>query len=261
MAITRQDGKVEFEGATLAGPYTDGRFLCSDYGIGWWARVWNGSAPVAVSVGATDVGADHVDRVTVDATPEVLAAVSAWETDQAERRSLEGEAARLFDAWTTVRQGDAVVVFKGRKVAKGTLGVVRWIGQGTWGVRVGLAVKGSEALVYTAFDNVKRDHSDNAAAAEVDAAHESAIWYESNVVKAQKALQATGLQKGDKVTPKSGAYAGRTCRIIWAGTRQGQARVGVVPAAKGRFDADWLPVTDATGGEALTFQGLRGRTV
>jgi hypothetical protein len=52
---------------------------------------------------------------------------------------------------------DATVeVFKGRKVAKGTVGVVKWVGDTGYGERVGLAVDGTEGLVYTAITNCRR---------------------------------------------------------------------------------------------------------
>lgn len=240
MAITRQEtGKVEFEGAVLS-VYTSGRFAMSDYGVARIAVVWNGSSITETGLGYEDIGS--LDACTVDATPEVVAAAEAWRKDQAARRSAETRANELLREWMTVRKGDAVVVVKGRKVAKGTKGVVAWIGDNQFGTSVGLAVEGVSGLTFTSITNVKRDHSDAAAAAEMDAAHESAKWFDANVYAAKRALAATGVVKGSKVTPKSGTYAGRVCRVIWTGTRNGEARVGVVPATKGRFDADWLPV-------------------
>lgn len=53
-----------------------------------------------------------------------------------------------------VQKGATVVVARGRKVPHGTVGVVRWEGDGEWGPRVGLSVEGEDKLVYTAFKNV-----------------------------------------------------------------------------------------------------------
>jgi hypothetical protein len=53
-----------------------------------------------------------------------------------------------------VKKGTLVSVTRGRKVPHGTVGVVRWEGDGEWGPRVGLSVVGEEKLVYTAFKNV-----------------------------------------------------------------------------------------------------------
>lgn len=54
-----------------------------------------------------------------------------------------------------VQRGSSVTVVRGRKVPRGTLGVVRWEGDGEWGPRVGLSVEGQEKLVYTALKNVE----------------------------------------------------------------------------------------------------------
>ncbi|MBQ73343.1 MAG: hypothetical protein CMJ67_10610 [Planctomycetaceae bacterium] len=53
-----------------------------------------------------------------------------------------------------VQKGALVVVVRGRKVPRGTMGVVRWEGDGDYGPRVGLAVEGEDKLVYTAYKNV-----------------------------------------------------------------------------------------------------------
>ena len=53
-----------------------------------------------------------------------------------------------------VQKGATVVVARGRMVPHGTVGVVRWEGDGEWGPRVGLSVEGEDKLVYTAFKNV-----------------------------------------------------------------------------------------------------------
>lgn len=51
-------------------------------------------------------------------------------------------------------KGCTVVVARGRKVAKGTTGVVRWLGEDNYGkARVGIAVEGTQGLVYTAASN------------------------------------------------------------------------------------------------------------
>lgn len=53
-----------------------------------------------------------------------------------------------------VQKGTTVVVARGRKVPRGTVGVVMWEGDGEYGPRVGLAVEGEDKLVYTAHKNV-----------------------------------------------------------------------------------------------------------
>jgi hypothetical protein len=55
-----------------------------------------------------------------------------------------------------ILKGMHVVVVKGRKVPLGTAGVVKWTGVDSYDTpRVGLAVEGTEKLVYTATANVK----------------------------------------------------------------------------------------------------------
>lgn len=53
-----------------------------------------------------------------------------------------------------VQKGALVVVARGRKVPRGTVGMVMWEGDGDYGPRVGLAVEGEDKLVYTAHRNV-----------------------------------------------------------------------------------------------------------
>ena len=53
-------------------------------------------------------------------------------------------------------KGDTVEVFKGRKVPKGTIGIVRWQGIDGWdNEKVGLEVEGEDGLVFTAQANVR----------------------------------------------------------------------------------------------------------
>jgi hypothetical protein len=160
-----------------------------------------------------------------------------------------------------IEKGKAVEVFKGRKVAKGTKGIVRWIGSNRWGYSVGLAIEGQDKLVFTALDNVRLDESQGALAAEIEAAHESALYVAGRLALAAdveaNVLPSVKLAKGDKVTPKSGTYAGRVCRVIWVGARPEGVKVGVVPVVKPVFPhgsygrpawptmpADWLNVAE-----------------
>ena len=55
-----------------------------------------------------------------------------------------------------ILKGDTVRVVKGRKVPLGTVGIVRWIGQDSYGkLKLGLAVEGEKSLVFTAASNVQ----------------------------------------------------------------------------------------------------------
>lgn len=75
----------------------------------------------------------NVISVEVDATPETLAAVEAWKAAEEIKRlaavAAAKEAARLADL-ATPDKGKIVVVARGRKVAKGTVGEVFWVGVG-----------------------------------------------------------------------------------------------------------------------------------
>lgn len=163
-----------------------------------------------------------------------------------------------------IEKGMAVEVVRGRKVPLGTKGVVRWLGSNHCGTSVGLAVPGSEKLVFTAITNVEPDESPEAKAAEVEAAHESALWFEgkrseglANKAAAEAALPGVGLKKGDKVMPSEGLYMNRWCRVIWVGATREGLRVGVVPVVKPqivrgrpvfpRLNAEWLPLASVAG--------------
>lgn len=54
---------------------------------------------------------------------------------------------------TIIRKGRNVKVVKGRKVPKGTVGTVFWVGVGEWGERVGLKDE-KETVHWTSADNV-----------------------------------------------------------------------------------------------------------
>lgn len=85
-----------------------------------------------------------VATVTVDATPEVLAAVQAIKDAEEAERVRREQVRRLQAAeaeWNSVSRGKTMTVFKGRKVAKGTTGFVFWTGPDGYGkTRVGLAL-------------------------------------------------------------------------------------------------------------------------
>jgi hypothetical protein len=65
---------------------------------------------------------------------------------------------REHAAQGVIHKGATVRVVKGRKVAKGTVGVVRWLGEDSWNadaMRLGLAVEGQTKLVYVTSANVE----------------------------------------------------------------------------------------------------------
>ncbi len=125
-----------------------------------YALVWDAEAgcPKAICLGVSyDRREGESTIVTIDATPEVLAAYEAWKVAEKARKDAEEaarwEAIRMAEA-KQPRKGRIIKVVKGRKVPKGTTGVCIWIGQGDWGTRVGL--KTEDGTVYwTAASNVE----------------------------------------------------------------------------------------------------------
>lgn len=103
------------------------------------AVVWTGEGTREVCYGTTRYGYPRGNGAIVDATPEVRAEYDAWREGLRRGRAFaeaEAEAARP-------RVGSRVVVTRGRKVAKGTRGVVMWVGTARYGAsvrtRVGIA--------------------------------------------------------------------------------------------------------------------------
>jgi hypothetical protein len=75
----------------------------------------------------------HHISVEVDATAETLEAVAAFKAEQVRKEAARKEAAREAERQVelkTPRVGKIVVVARGRKVPKGTTGVVIWYGPG-----------------------------------------------------------------------------------------------------------------------------------
>jgi hypothetical protein len=109
---------------------------------------------------ATTRGWTYPNSASVDATPEVLEAYAAFRKAADERRRAEHEASRKAELKAAIereakepRKGGRAKVVKGRKVPKGTEGVVIWVGGGDWGPRVG--IKDDAGTVHwTALGNV-----------------------------------------------------------------------------------------------------------
>lgn len=79
----------------------------------------------------------------VDANDLIMEIYEAYERGFAFARKLEAYDTREYraaEARRTVLHGSVVRVTKGRKVAKGTEGIVFWIGSSGWGEKVGLGL-------------------------------------------------------------------------------------------------------------------------
>lgn len=160
-----------YAGATLD-TYTDSdvRIMSDVWADMYGALVWSDEdqRPIKIVTGNSEFGSSAT--VTIDATPEVKAKYKAWvaaEDAKAEERRIHGEAvdkerrrkAREAEARERLignpGKGDLVVVVKGRKVPKGTVGVIKWEGGNDYGPRIGMAVEGEDKLVYTSPSNVE----------------------------------------------------------------------------------------------------------
>jgi len=122
----------------------------------FYAIVWEtpapgrgGPYPAKVTYGTTR-GWTYPNHAVVDATPEVQAAYAAYTAE----RQAEARARARLERLAEVRTGKLVRVVRGRKVAKGTLGIVHWVGDGTYGERVGLTDAAGQAH-WTASSNVE----------------------------------------------------------------------------------------------------------
>lgn len=163
--------KPTYEGATLD-TYTDHnvRVMSDVWADLYGALVWcdEKQKPIKIGTGNSEFGSGT--KVTIDATAEVQAKYEAWqaaEAAKAEERRIHNEAmerdrhlkARESEARSRLignpRKGDTVVVVKGRKVPKGTVGIIKWEGASDYGPRIGMAVEGENKLVYTSPSNVE----------------------------------------------------------------------------------------------------------
>ena len=119
-------------------------------------------AVVGVSVGTGYDGDPEAYRAAVvTATPEVVAKADAWERERQFHYTRAVAATEAMYKAGEVTKGKRVTVVKGRKVAKGTEGVVLWMGDGGYGMRVMLGLGEKDAtgtyaeVVYTALGNVQ----------------------------------------------------------------------------------------------------------
>lgn len=166
--LERYEGEVCYVGKVVK-TWTSNDRVMSDV---WETRRW-----VAVAeddgtftdkcLGCVDYNGKYLTAdYTVDASPELIAKYEAEKKREADERNAR-QAKRLKDQADAearyrvleVCKGDDVVVYKGRKVPKGTKGVCIWIGSNQWGYRCG--VKDAEGKVWwTALDNVKKANED-----------------------------------------------------------------------------------------------------
>ena len=148
MAITwidkdRKVVKVTHEGLVLVASETRCVRVMSDiYSDETYARVWNpekGEAEWVHINSCFELFAGPRGLAVVDATPETL---KAWDDLKAEQKRQRQYEERLVtehyrkQAWDSPERGKQMRVVRGRKIPKGTEGIVFWVREG----RVGLAL-------------------------------------------------------------------------------------------------------------------------
>lgn len=111
----------------------------------FYAIVWDAAKGDFIEVTyATTRGWTYGNSATVDAPAELIEAYRA-------KCAAEAKAAAVARAKRNVRKGVEVVVVKGRKIAKGTKGVVTWFGADKYrrnAYRAGVRFEGSTDVVF-----------------------------------------------------------------------------------------------------------------
>jgi len=111
-----------------------------------YALVWDDELqePRKYSLGIHDSICPIHDTAEVDATPDILAKLEAHEDRQElirQERERIREIGELRFAHNRVERGKRMKVVRGRKVPKGTTGVVFWLGVDNWGnTKAGIAL-------------------------------------------------------------------------------------------------------------------------
>ncbi len=154
-------GEVTYAGKVLSTHWKSGVRIMSDvYADVHYAVIFDGGKSFTVSTGNDEMGA--TDEVTIDATPEVKRAYLCEQilADNLEiRRAYASHLAWLRTEASQLTKGKFVRVVKGRKVAKGTEGILFWMsnpGDSQWGIRVGIRDARGE-VYWTSADNVEVD--------------------------------------------------------------------------------------------------------
>jgi hypothetical protein len=186
---------IEYEGAVL-GTWERNGYDDSDF----YALVWDGEKVTSVMYG-TARGWTYHNGASVDATDEVKDLAAAWLAADGMKRYREADLAEAVD----VAVGKRVRVIKGRKVPKGTEGVIGWLGEdqysgsryGTWGPtkrRIRLDSDDGEKT-FIAAGNVEVIDPGQYLMSEGDLAAKEADWAKSlrghgNYVGAYRAVEA-----------------------------------------------------------------------
>lgn len=251
---TAPDGKTVYgwtshEGAVLSIFSKSVRIMSDVWGRGTYARVWTGNGYDEVALAFDDMSYEQYATATVDATPEVLAEVAAYEARLQAAREARIAAEREAHAraeCTGPRKGATLRVVKGRKVPVGTVGKCIWYGSGRYGDRVGIKVDGREDPYWTAASNCE---------AVVDDRADGETWVDYRARKASEGearrieASAASPEKGDEVTLVEGVAAFTVGTVFWkraypsGSVKMGVARKGAVRRSRGGYsdsDVAWV---------------------
>jgi hypothetical protein len=147
-----------YDGAVLAvGGARDVRVMSDVWGTETFATVWDGEKITTVGTALSDdMGYRVYADAAVDATLDVRTAARAYTVrKEADRLKYEFDRAtdRIVAFAAKIERGKTVIVARGRKVKKGTIGEVFWLGEGNYGLRAG--IKDADGTVYwTAASNL-----------------------------------------------------------------------------------------------------------
>lgn len=234
-------GDLEYVGCVLSTGSRVIRVMSDVWSDEHYAVVWTGTDTKSVTLSVAEFGTSA--HATVDATPEVVAAYEVWKAEQdrlsqeaAERAYQAQREEEAREACLSFDKGDRVKVFKGRKVAKGTTGVVIWKGHGDWGLRVG--IKDDAGTVHwTARDNVCK----------VTDKPEGMSWvdYLNKQEEDEAEREAACPKKGEYVLILTGPEADKSGIVFW----ERNGRLGVATSdrkdASGKnADVAWVNAAD-----------------
>jgi hypothetical protein len=156
--------EVTHVGLVLGNTMSHERRVMSDaYADEYSVQVWDPEAGKAtvVTLGTNFDLETRRGHSTIDALPEyreahkVRAEAYRVKQEAAELQArTEAREDRAREELLTLCKGAEVVVVKGRKVPKGTRGIVSWMGDGNYGPRVGILTKDGDKPLYTAESNI-----------------------------------------------------------------------------------------------------------
>ena len=137
MSIKSKDGSESYVGQVVKVYSKEERVMSDMWDTAFYAVVRVSGFYEVKSLGYRDFCQNN-DVATVDAAPEEIAAYEAFVKAESEAAAKKRQEEADAKERITVNIGKMVEVVRGRKVAKGTIGQVFWMGQNQYGWTVGL---------------------------------------------------------------------------------------------------------------------------